>query len=720
LADIPQNNFTSGELSPALHSRPDLSRYVSGLKECTNFFVHPEGGVSNRPGFEFVTQVKSSFSPVKLIPFSFNDLDTYCLEFGDQYMRVIRNGGRVLLQTTPPAWAIDTGYTKGDHVNQSGVNYYCKRSHISLSIDQPGIGASWQIYWYALEQDIVEIPTPYADIDVMSLQYVQSADVITIVHSNYPPMELKRYAHDRWVLDQINFGPSISSPTGVTATGGAGIISYNYVVTAISSDTGEESLPSASVNGLEDGLVISWSAVAGAESYNIYKEKNGVYGYIGNAIGTSFTDEKIIPSLDDTPPVSKLPFSSPGDYPSVVTYHQQRLVFANTNNNPQKIWFSQVANFHNFNTSRPQKAGDAITISVDAAQVNAVRGLVSINTLLVLTSGAEHSITSGDRAFTIDNIQVKPQSYRGSSPLRPIVIGNIVLHTQAFGTAVRTLGYRLDVDGYAGSDISITAKHIFTGYDWVDSGRAEEPYNIVWYVRNDGILVGLTFIQEQEVIAWHKHTTNGSFKSVAVVPENGEDAVYVVVERNIGPGEGPVKYIERLHSREFSRIEDAFFVDSGLTYSGAPVTTLTGLDHLEGETVSILADGNVHPQKVVSGGSITLDYAASTVHVGLPYQANIVTLEPPVQEVQGRWKRASEVIVGVLNTRGLKVGSENGELSEVKQRSSEPWGSPTAMKTGYFRLFIEPDTEYGSLQVVQDEPLPTTVLSIIPSYEVED
>ncbi|MDQ4678173.1 hypothetical protein, partial [Stenotrophomonas maltophilia group sp. RNC7] len=136
----------------------------------------------------------------------------------------------------------------------------------------------------------------------------------------------------------------------------------------------------------------------------------------------------------------------------------------------------------------------------------------------------------------------------------------------------------------------------------------------------------MTYVPEQQVQGWHRHTTaaSGKFESVCCVTEEDEDAVYTIVKRTIN-GQS-VRYVERLHSRRVEALEDAFFVDAGLSYSGAPATTFGGLDHLEGEEVNILADGAVMSRQVVTGGEVTLQQPASTVHVGLPITADLVTL----------------------------------------------------------------------------------------------
>lgn len=790
-----QSSFTSGELTPALHRRPDLEKYITGLKKCYNMIVHPHGGVSNRAGNEFIVEVKDSTKSTRVLPFSFNTTDNYVLEWGDQYLRVVRQGGQVVLSVTPAAWVVTTAYVVTDHVSISGVNYYCFNAHTSATADEPGVGANWQLYWHQLTDDIVEIPTPFLEDELFVVKILQSADIITICHPNHPQSELARTAHDKWTLSDITFQPTILAPTSLTASGGAGA-TFNYVVTAISEELAEESLPSVLVTNLEDGGKIIWTDAIDAESYAIYKEKNGVYGFVGVSQSgvDGFTDEKFIPEYDDTPPLSRDHFTGAGNYPSVAAYHEQRLVFANSLNKPQQLWFSQTGNFHNFNVSSPAKDDDAITLRIDAAQVNAVRNLVSLEDFIVMTSGAVHKITSGDNTFAFTNLRTKPQSYRGSSGIDAVVIDNTILFVQARGSRIRDVAYELSTDGYKGKSLSILSEHLVKGKTIVDWAYAQEPDSIIWIVLSDGKLLGVTYLVEQDVLAWHQHETDGLYESMCTVSESNEDAVYYVVNRTIN---GVTKrFIERMHTRQFAKVEDAFFVDSGLSYTGTTatvisatktnpviigatghnfangetivhedvlgmveingpeytvanvtantyelqgidgtnfttyisggvakklVTTLSGLDHLEGEKVAILADGNVHSQQTVVSGAISISYGANKIHIGLPYTAEIETLEPPFEGTAGSPKQAAEIIVGVLDSRGLWAGpiNEPDMLVELKQRNNENWGEATRLATGYFNIAVESTWEHnGQLLLRQVDPLPLTILSVVPDYDV--
>jgi len=682
---IPQRSFTGGELAPALHARSDLNKYQSGAKTLRNMIVHAHGGASNRPGTKFVAEVKDSADRVRLIPFQFSTTQTYVLEFGDLYMRVYRDGGQVL---------------------SGGVPY--------------------------------EIATPYAVADLPLLKYVQSADVMTITHPDYAPRNLSRTGHTAWTLTTIALAPALSAPgspvaTPTNGTGSGATHTDSYKITAVAEETLEESLPTAAATCSNYALnpatgtynVITWSAVAGAEKYNIYKESNssGVHGYIGSATALTFTDTNLAGDDSDTPPGARDPFAASNN-PGVVTYHQQRRVFGGSTSAPQTIWMSQSSNYQNFNVSSPSRDDDAVTLTIASAQVNEIRHFVSLNDLLVLTSGGEFKVTGGGSGggdpITPSAAVVRPQSYRGSSQVPPLIVGETALFVQSKGSIVRDLGYSIDVDGYTGNDLSVLSNHLFEGMTIEEWAYAQAPHSIVWAVRSDGALLSLTYLREHQVWAWCQHETDGWYESVCSVSEDDEDAVYVSVKRSIN---GVTKrYVERFASRLVTDVEDAFFVDAGLTYSGAAATTITGLDHLEGMTVTVLADGSVAPDAVVSGGSITLQHAASTVHVGLGYTSEIVTLDIDLAAMRGpaiAKRRVVEVVCKVLRSRGLWVGPNSDNMVEVKQRDVEPYGAPTALYTGDFKITIPPSWgRSGSITLQQRNPLPLTVLAVIPEVEV--
>lgn len=525
-------------------------------------------------------------------------------------------------------------------------------------------------------------------------------------------------------------------PTGVAAVLNFGKV-YSYVVSAISADNGEEGLPSAAQTVSNDMSIkgntntITWSAVAGAAEYYIYRKDNGAYGYIGRSDTLSFVDENITADIATGPQDGFNPFVGAGNYPRCATFIEQRLGFASTQNEPQGVWLSQSASYENFGASSPAKASDAVTFRIKAKQVNEIRSMISTRGLMLLTSGAEWIVTGDGSGSPITPTQIKidNQGYRGASRVQPIVVGNTVLFSQDRGGVVRDFSYEFTSDAYTGKDLTILARHLFERKSIKAWAYAQAPYSIVWTVLDDGSLASLTYMREHEVWAWTDHESGGAvFEDVVVISEGNEDVPYFLVKRLIGGVWR--RYIERLHTRAMMDVSDAFFVDCGLTYSGPAVTTLTGLGHLEGQSVVALADGNVVRGMTVQGGMIMMPSAASKVHVGLPMTASLQTLDLDLGQVQGlgtvqgRQKSVSEVCLRVENTRGIWIGSEDGQrgdqhLVEYKQRATEAWDEAIQMYTGDIHMTPHWDwNSSGRVWVKQFDPLPMTILAIMPDITI--
>lgn len=668
-----QRSFSGGEISPEMFGRNDDAKYQSGLARCRNFITKPQGPAENRPGFAFVRAVKDSTKKVRLIPFTYSTTQTMVIEMGPGYFRF---------------------HTQGATLMSGGVPY--------------------------------EIANPYAEADLFDVHYVQSADVLTLVHPNYAPRELRRLGATNWQLTTLSFAASIAAPgaPSLSAAGHTAVkYTYYYVVTAVDSEGVSESAASAasSVGGnlFETGatVTISWAAVTGASRYNVYKLQGGLYGYIGQTTGLSIVDDNISPDLGKTPPLYNSVFGGAGDYPGAVSYFEQRRCFAGTTNKPQNIWMTKSGTESNMSYSLPIRDDDRIAFRVAAREANTIRHIVPLTQLLLLTSSAEWRVTSvNSDAITPSTISVRPQSYVGSSNVQPVIINNTLIYGAARGGHVRELAYNWQASGFITGDLSLRAPHLFDTFDIVDMAYAKAPQPMVWFVSTSGRLLGLTYVPEQQVGAWHWHDTDGVFESCTVVAEGGEDALYCVIRRTINGNS--VRYVERMASRQFTDQADAFFVDAGATYSGVPADVISGLGHLEGKTVSILADGAVHPQRVVTGGSITLDIEASTVQIGLPIEADLQTLPLAVQLQdgsfgQGRFKNVNKVWLRVYRSSGIFVGPSASELTEAKQRTTENYGAPPALKSEEIPLVLTPSwADSGQIFVRQSDPLPLTVVSM--------
>lgn len=408
------------------------------------------------------------------------------------------------------------------------------------------------------------------------------------------------------------------------------------------------------------------------------------------------------------------------DYPAAVGYFEQRRVFAGTDRKPQTTWMTRTATESNLAASIPSRDDDAVVFRIAARQVNKIRHVVPLTHLLLLSSAAEWRVgtNDGSGAITPSTVSVLPQSYIGANNVQPVVVNNNVLFAAARGGHVRELAYNSDANGYLTGDICLRAPHLFDGKTVVDMAYTKAPVPTVWAVSSSGDLLGLTYVPEQNVAAWHHHDTgNGDqFASLCAVVEGNEDVLYACVRRMVG---GHFRtYIERMASKT-----QDLYADSFLTYSGDPVITVSGLEHLEGREVCILGDGSVRPPQTVTDGEVALDDPASYIVVGLPIQADLQTLPLVLESVsafgQGRPKNITQVWLRLAASSGIYAGPSFSKLVPFKQRTTEPMGSPPEKITGEIGISINPSWQNGGhVCIRQSDPLPLTVVSLAIEAEV--
>ena len=442
------------------------------------------------------------------------------------------------------------------------------------------------------------------------------------------------------------------------------------------------------------------------------------------AVGTasipslSLTDDNILPDTTTVPPEDIIQLNAqPDQYPGAVTYHEQRRWFGGTLRDPQVVWATRTGTEKNLTSSVPARDADGMELRIATNQYNQIRHLVALSDLIAFTAGGEFRIYSDSApAITPTSVSVKPQGFAGASNVQPAVTTGAILYVQAQGSRIRELAYNWEASAYRSIDMSIMAPHRFNGYGITQLAYARAPDQILWAVRDDGVLLGLTYVPEQQVYGWHAHDTDGQFESVAVVAENNEDVLYAVIKRTIDGN--TVRYIERLSGRIFTAQEDAYFLDAGLTYDGSPATTFGGLWHLEGAEVDILADGAVMARTTVTNGQVTIDTAASVVHIGLPITADLRTLPLAMEGAQaagqGTVKNINKVHLRVAQSSIVKAGPAFDRLREYPARAvTDPYGSPPGLRNGELALSVDPSwNQDAALCIRQDLPLPLSVLSM--------
>lgn len=805
---IRQSSFAKGEVSPDVYGRTDQSFYRIALRTLRNFNNQRFGGVQNRPGSQFVGRVKDTAAgKVRLLPFVFSQTLSFILEFGNQYVRFIKNGAQVLeaevlvlnipqsitggVETTTPH-----GYSNNDEVVLSGINGMTElngrnvlvrvTSATTFSIvDLDGVPIDTTGYTAYVSggvvQRVYQVASPFVTADLDGLNYAQSANEMTIVHQSYPPQTLVRTSDTSWTLAPIVFGPNSPKPSGHAVAGGLGggkILRYR--VTEVSGVGGEESLPGyetavnianitngnpaivvAFAHGFKTGDEVYILGVGGMtevndrvfvitvsdadhftldgvdatvyfpytaggtvsrtyfrvdnadeptpgapavltityahsvptdpadvipQSFNVYREQNGVYGYIGNALlatgsvtiesplpvtgatqanpgvitvvahgystgdvvlikavggmtqlngrqflitklsadtfslslggvaidtttygaytvggtasrvdpatnlNTIFQDIGTLPDTNVTPPLDQGLFRSAGDYPGVVCYYQQRKMFANSENNPATVWGSQPGRYRNFTIHFPLIASDALSFTlVGNNEVNPILGMVDLRRLLLFTAAGQWQVignVSGALTAT-DPPNATQTSTNGSTSLRPLVVSASAVYAMSQCSMVRDLIFDFTSDNYSGVELSVDSSHLIDGHTLIDWAFEKAPRSIIWAVRDDGQVLALTYVREQQVVAWSHHdwvgqvipqgagqpmlSVVGSVESLAAIPEgeegNARTVVYLVVNRLLGRSTS-VRYIERLSARNFTDVRFVNFMDGSLTYDG--------------------------------------------------------------------------------------------------------------------------------------------------------
>lgn len=658
------SSFTAGEISPRLEGRVSIEKYREGLADLTNMVVMPHGGVQRRPGTEFLGEVKNSSVKTRLIPFQFKTSDTYILEFGHQVMRVYRNGLQVL---------------DGTPTNITGVTQA-----------NPGV--------------VTAAAHGFSDGDEI---YIDG--IVGMAELNNRNFKVANATTDTFTL-QCLFGNDIDT-TSLTAYTSGGTVDRIY---EIATPYDEADLFGLRYAQSADTMYI----VHPGYDVRILSRAGSAAWTLATAVFTGSPS----PAL-----------SGANNRPSVVTFFEQRLVFANSNENPQTLWFSKNGDYLNFTVGTADD--DALIYTIASNQVNAIRYLSATRVLTIGTSGGEYVVTAtSDGPVTPTTTLIRKYSNYGTAETEPVQVADVTLFLQRGNRKIREFKYVGDInaDAYQAPDMSILAEHITAG-GISQFAFQQEPDSVVWMVRNDGTLIGMTYRREEDVVAFHKHIIGGAFgggnavvESVATLPtDTGEDELYMIVKRTIG---GVTKrYVEMMKPFDFGRdTTGAFFVDSGLSYSGGSVSSLSGLCHLEGERVSVLANGAVHPDVTVSSGAIGLTFESTTAAIGYGYTSTMQTLRLEAGSVdgtsQGKPKRIHAITVRLHQTVGIEIGNDDQELDRVYFRdSSMPMDQAVPLFTG------DKDIEFPGgyydddrIYVRQNQPLPMTVLALYPRLNTFD
>ncbi|NBQ50805.1 MAG: hypothetical protein EBU35_09235, partial [Marivivens sp.] len=505
------------------------------------------------------------------MPFEFNVEQAYILEFGPLYFRIYKDGGQVESGGFP-----------------------------------------------------VEVTTVYTADDLDTLKFAQAADTMYVVSPNHPVYKITRTSHTAWTITEAELtrGPMLdpnTTTTTLTASARDGQITITASAnTFVSTDAGR-------LVKIQDGYakITAKVDISGTSSNNktsalVVDVTDTVMTFApGIDLAAETTSSTIAGTLEAVDDWSLGAFSDTTGYPRAVTFYEQRLVFAGTDEQPQTLFFSQSGDFENFELGAEDDDGMIYTIGSN--EVNVIRFLTSTRNLIVGTSGGEFVVRAGgtDEAITPTNVQIKQQTNHGSSDHTPVQAGTAVLFIQRAKRKIHELQYNFDVDGYIAPDVSLISEHI-TESGLTELAYQQEPDSVIWGVRGDGELACMTYKREEQIIGWSRQIIGGSFgtggavvERVASIPGDlDEDEIYMVVKRTVN---GATKrYIEYIKDFDFGTdVYDAIFVDSALSFTGV-TTTLNG-DISNSATTITLTDATDFPSSgQVKIGSEIITYSGKS------------------------------------------------------------------------------------------------------------
>lgn len=647
-----ETDFSWGEISPTLLSRVDLTQYHKATKTMRNAFPMVTGGCTRRPGTTYLAELYNSNQKARLIPYTYSTTISYLLIF---------NGGKIEF------------LKNGVFVKSGAYNY--------------------------------QLASPYAESEIDEITYAQAGNSIFLSHPNHPPRQLQRISDTSWNLSVVSFKYEAISDYWYENYA----VAFKILAGSVAFAVGAQftfSVVGGAITGLTftgtgNGTIaqVSASALAPNEYWtvtcNYATSTRQTWTVTGSVSGTCVSTWRT------------------GSYPAAVAFYDQRLWFGGSNDYPQTIWGSKIGSFYDFTMGSADSDGLSFTIASN--NFDAIRHLVSARQLLPFTYAGEFSMAGGIAgSITPSAVKIQPQTFHGSSTVKPIRIAQEIVFVQRDNKKLRAISYSVTEDANVAPDITLFADHI-TGTGIKDMAFAQDPNFLAWAVTLDGDLVSLTLARDYETIGWSKHTTEGTFENVAVIQNGTIDDAYFVVRRTINGVQK--RFLERL---DYNNVWSDASLKATLGV-GVKASTFTGLDHLEGKTIDVVADGAVHPPVTVTGGSITLQYAVNSITVGLNYDTLIELLHPEFggdtsSTVQGRKLSIYEAIFRFKDTVNCKV---NGYQVPFR-RNSDGLDSVIAPFTGDKKVGVIGWRNPNNLKIEQVTPMPFTLLGVVLKAAVNE
>jgi hypothetical protein len=675
-----KQNFTAGEVSPLMYGREDFERFKNGCKVLDNMIVRTQGPASRRSGTQFIYSIDDlGIDPnnplVRQVEFIFNEYQAYVILFFMHVSGVVRavfgTGEGVVTGTGE-----DCEYTAEEYTPFTGPASYELSYPVGATVDDIRV---YHIAEDGVRTDLV-LTTDY------TVSYLSGVATVVVTIATLDP-DGKLYGSMDIVSPAITLGDIVYLDMPI----GWDISTFDFA-------------------------------------------QSGDYMYIAQS---SLPVHAIVRRGVDFWEVQQITFENqPGDWsdingwPENITFFQQRLILAANILRRQTVWASRAGDTHNFGKAGTETVdADAVTFTLDSGTQNKILWLQTVKQLHAGTVGDEWTVSgTSQRSITPGGVLSERHTNNGSERIKPLMVGLTTLFVEKFGRAVNEFVFDYTFDSFKTSDVTILAPHLTELSSIVSWAYQQTPDSIIWCVRDDGDIIALTYQRQHNVIGWHHHHTQGSFLDVCSIPgSDREDEVWIVVKRYI---DGAYRYYWEKKAISFTSqdTKDCRFLDSFLTYDGIPTTSLTGLDHLEGETISILADGAVHAPKVVVGGVVTLDRLTTSVVAGLPFISEVrpLLLSVPTEEGNSasRTQRILEMGVQLKDSVGMEIGIEysDGEERIEEQpfrKPSDITGASLPLFNGWYPIsFFEGYDNKSEYFIRQRLPLPLTVVAVVDKVEV--
>lgn len=765
-----QGSFASGEVTPEIYGRIDIDRYASALALCRNFFVRLRGGVSTRPGTRYLGETKDSTKKSRLVRFKYNTSQAYAMEFGNLYIRFWTTDGLILGSNDFP-YEVVSPYLEADldglsFVQSTDMVWIFHKDYAPRILTRNDT-ASWTLEQmvctngpYQDENDGDTTITPTAETG--GVQLTASAAVFEASHVGYEFRIRTRISEQEWKVT-VNSGSTVTTGAigpkkifgdwSLVTTGRGPTVSdwwKGTIVVKRRYDGGSyQILRSYTVDKDRDLDITGTEDLDGAEyllEYSISTNPGDSSATPVVAVSTmtlqfrskSHTKDGSvkITAVDsatvahgtevravENEGVATSMWSAPAwggtrGYPRCGTFFQERLIMGGSKLQPQTMWGSKIGAYTDFSVSDPVVADDSFTKTLSSREAFTIVSMVPMNDLIVLTDCTEFRVRSADGgALTPLSFEAKSQSYDGAAGMIPEIVINRVFFVQAMSREIRDFAYSWESDGYTGTIVSLLANHLFDGRTVSALCWQRFPWSVLWCVCSDGTLLGCTYLREQEVIGWHQHATQGVFESICSIPSSEQDEVFFIVKR------GAKRFVELMDHRDLSDVKQLCCMDSALSYHGTPVSAFTGLSHLEGYTVKILADGSVQPDQVVTNGAVSLPHTFGDVVVGLGFEAEMQTLPIELQlqngSTSGKNKKIPRVTARLMESRGGWYGQDFERMDELPVHLGIQSRNPLPLYSGKVDIQLAGRYEQnGTLCIKTTEPLPITVLSVAPEVVI--